>query len=83
MMMRILLLVGVWCVAYVTSNDISLDRGFTKAQQQNMIDLHNYYRARVAKGEERNQPQAADMLAMVSVNIDKMKDFHPLNQLLN
>lgn len=54
-------------IVHIFANDITLDKGFTKAQKQNMIDLHNYYRARVAKGEERNQPQAADMLAMVSV----------------
>ena len=60
------LLVILVTAMMATANDITRDKGFTKAEKQMWIDLHNYYRARVAKGEEAGQPKAADMIAMVS-----------------
>ena len=64
--MVFLIVLVVLPVLVVMGNDISQERGFTRGEKQFLIDLHNHYRARVARGEERGQPKATNMVAMVS-----------------
>ncbi|XP_064625215.1 cysteine-rich venom protein pseudechetoxin-like isoform X2 [Lineus longissimus] len=50
-------------VVAVIEGDVAGDR-FSKADKQKILDLHNEYRAKVARGQEGGQPQAADMIAL-------------------
>ena len=52
-------------VSGVIQGDVKGDK-FSNAEKQKILDIHNELRAKVARGEEGGQPQAADMIALVS-----------------
>ena len=52
-------------------NGQPLSRGVTEAEMKTILEVHNRYRAKIARGEERRgspgpQPPAANMKIMVS-----------------
>ena len=54
-------------------NGQPLARGVTEAEMKTILEVHNRYRAKIARGEERRgspgpQPPAANMKIMVSLH---------------
>ena len=56
-----------YLVSGVIQGDVQGSR-FSVSDKQKILDIHNELRAKVARGEEGGQPQAADMIALVRIH---------------
>jgi hypothetical protein len=55
-------------VVGVIQGDVKGSR-FSREDKQKILDIHNELRAKVARGKESGQPQAADMIALVGAGL--------------